>query len=241
MRYVLVACGKLTCQGHVRHQLDGAFAQPGSRSSPLSHRADCVQNTSQPYVFANGDPTGYGYHGGSASHHAPCADIADFLNGWRVSKALQVLADSSRDVGVLQQAVSNCNSTSGVIEECPYFSYFDAQSQCRSTPEFNETVTGTLLPRLPGCNPISAGPAAATSCADPSPPSRIAGAPVTYQVRSCARDQADRQRARSRRRASVCRRTTRRPSRSTSRPAARRGTTRAATPRSRTAGCCPRR
>lgn len=84
---------------------------------------------------------------------------------------------------MLQNAVSNCNASSGVIEECPYFSYFPSDSQCRSTPIFNETVTGTLLSKLPGCNPITSGPGAASMCADPSPPSRIAGAPVAYQAR----------------------------------------------------------
>ena len=45
-----------------------------------------AMNTTQPFVYANGDPTGYGLHG-------------DFLNGW--------------DVPTLQQAVNNCTDDSG--------------------------------------------------------------------------------------------------------------------------------
>jgi hypothetical protein len=91
---------------------------------------------SHPFVFSNGDPTGYGYHG-------------DFINGW--------------DVNVLQQAVSTCNSTSGLIQECGVFNFTtDAQqAACTRLPDFAETVRGTLA-ALPGCNPVQSGPAAAT-------------------------------------------------------------------------------
>jgi hypothetical protein len=44
-----------------------------------------------PFVFSNGDPTGYSYHG-------------DFFNGW--------------DINILKKAINECNSSSGVIEEC---------------------------------------------------------------------------------------------------------------------------
>ncbi|KAL2067524.1 hypothetical protein VTL71DRAFT_1949 [Oculimacula yallundae] len=51
------------------------------------------------FILANGDPTGYGYHG-------------DFMMGW--------------DEGFLQQAVNTCTNLSGKIEDCPLF---DIQSQ----------------------------------------------------------------------------------------------------------------
>ncbi|KAH7413660.1 hypothetical protein DE146DRAFT_2465 [Phaeosphaeria sp. MPI-PUGE-AT-0046c] len=47
------------------------------------------------FVWSNGDPTGYGYHG-------------DFMNGW--------------DIDVLQSAVSTCTNPSGRTEDCPVFS-----------------------------------------------------------------------------------------------------------------------
>ncbi|KAF1998178.1 hypothetical protein P154DRAFT_495796 [Amniculicola lignicola CBS 123094] len=46
------------------------------------------------FVFANGDPTGYGYHG-------------DFIMGW--------------DEKFLQDAVDQCTNPSGLISDCPLF------------------------------------------------------------------------------------------------------------------------
>ncbi|KAF1934731.1 WSC domain-containing protein [Clathrospora elynae] len=46
------------------------------------------------FVWSNGDPTGYGYHG-------------DFMSGWNVD--------------TLQSAVSTCTNPSGRVEDCPVF------------------------------------------------------------------------------------------------------------------------
>ncbi|PYH90916.1 hypothetical protein BO71DRAFT_461155 [Aspergillus ellipticus CBS 707.79] len=57
------------------------------------------------FVLANGDPTGYGYHG-------------DFIYGW--------------ENGYLQRAVDQCTDLSGRVEDCPVFdlqSEYD-QGQC---------------------------------------------------------------------------------------------------------------
>ncbi|PWY79704.1 hypothetical protein BO70DRAFT_407241 [Aspergillus heteromorphus CBS 117.55] len=51
------------------------------------------------FVLANGDPTGYGYHG-------------DFIYGW--------------ESGYLQSAVDQCTNLSGRVEDCPIF---DLQSE----------------------------------------------------------------------------------------------------------------
>lgn len=79
-----------------------------------------------PFVFANGDPTGYGFHG-------------DFVNGW--------------DVDVLQEAVDTCNNPSGNLEDCPVFvgeMYTGSECQnCRVPPSVGEKVKG-VLPSLPG-------------------------------------------------------------------------------------------
>lgn len=54
------------------------------------------------FALANGDPTGYGYHG-------------DFIFGW--------------EDGVLEDAVKKCTNPSGMVEDCPVF---DLQSQSDS-------------------------------------------------------------------------------------------------------------
>lgn len=93
--------------------------------------------TGQPFVFAQGDPTGYGFHG-------------DFVNGW--------------DVGVLQKAVTNCNDASGDMTVCPYFDFFTtAESQACSIPTYvDEDIDGPMS-ALPGCNPVTNGPGQASN------------------------------------------------------------------------------
>jgi hypothetical protein len=94
--------------------------------------------SSQPFVFANGDPTGYGFHG-------------DFVNGW--------------DVNVLQRVVDECTdpAAQGSLDACAAITQFTGaqQNACRLPSSFNEKVAG-VLPALPGCNPVQPGPAPAT-------------------------------------------------------------------------------
>ncbi|KAK1215028.1 hypothetical protein PQX77_022378 [Marasmius sp. AFHP31] len=84
----------------------------------------------QPFVFANGDPTGYGYHG-------------DFFNGW--------------DKGVLQKAVDTCHcDPNGSLDCCAQQGVFtlNKDRKCKITKEVDEITTGTL-PKLPGSNPVT--------------------------------------------------------------------------------------
>ncbi|KIJ47814.1 hypothetical protein M422DRAFT_777984 [Sphaerobolus stellatus SS14] len=87
----------------------------------------------QPFVFANGDATGYGYH-------------ADFFNGW--------------DEGVLQRVVDGCHCNPSGDPTCcsqaGLFTFESAPGQCSIDPVVEETVQG-MLPRLPGNNPITGG------------------------------------------------------------------------------------
>ncbi|GAA5978732.1 hypothetical protein JCM11641_006158 [Rhodosporidiobolus odoratus] len=109
---------------------------------------DEAANTSQPFVLAMGDPTGYGLHG-------------DFLNGW--------------DIDVLQEAIDKCTSDTGIIDECTVFDLydyksFDVDATCTQSSAVDEAATGTL-DQLPGCNPIDYGPGDVTVCSEDNPPS----------------------------------------------------------------------
>lgn len=113
-----------------------------------------------PFVFAQGDRTGYGFHG-------------DFVNGW--------------DVDYLQDAIDQCNADSGLISDCPVFNTPDTKSQqftsdeqqaCRIPPSIDEEVTG-ILPSLPGCNTPTDGPEYAPPPATCNVQSKI-GLAATY-------------------------------------------------------------
>ncbi|KAB8230286.1 DUF1996 domain-containing protein [Aspergillus alliaceus] len=92
----------------------------------------------QPFVLANGDPTGFGMHG-------------DFVNGW--------------DIDVLQTAIDQCTNDSGRLEDCvtsdnkPVFDFFTNEEcqACKLPTLVDEQIDGTL-DQLPGCNPLTYGP-----------------------------------------------------------------------------------
>lgn len=112
-----------------------------------AHRKDAL-NSSQPFVFSNGDPTGYGYHG-------------DFINGW--------------DSGVLQKVVDNCHCNPyGDATCCAQQGLFDLDTSgtCRLTKSVDETTTGTLL-KLPGNNPVQGAGHKATQFTDSTHPGFI--------------------------------------------------------------------
>jgi len=86
---------------------------------------------SQPFVFANGDPTGYGYH-------------ADFAMGW--------------EDGVLQKAISGCTCNPFGDPTCCVDAgifTFNQSAQCYISDTVDETVLGNLS-SLPGANPVQA-------------------------------------------------------------------------------------
>ncbi|KAF2251106.1 WSC-domain-containing protein [Trematosphaeria pertusa] len=95
----------------------------------------------QPFVFANGDATGYGFHG-------------DFINGW--------------DVDVLQEAVDTCTTDpGGTVEGCSVLDQFTAEEclACKLPSIVSEDVNGPL-PSLPGCNPVTNGSGPANPVSD---------------------------------------------------------------------------
>lgn len=93
------------------------------------------------FVFANGDPTGYGYHG-------------DFICGWD-SGILQAAIDSPDCTKTLE------NAGNGLQEDCPVFHLQNSYNatQCKmETPEVLENEGVNLVNRLPGNVQVQAGP-----------------------------------------------------------------------------------
>lgn len=137
-------------KSHMSYPATGAYNNP--TTCPTTHPVPLISiffevlydtnqfaskwgNSKQPFVFSNGDATGYGFHG-------------DFVNGW--------------DVTTLQSVVDDCTNLSGTLEDCPTVQQFTGQEQnsCRLTAQIDEPVRGTLS-ALPGCNPVTSGPEAA--------------------------------------------------------------------------------
>jgi len=98
---------------------------------PLAKKA---LNPKQPFVFSNGDDTGYGFY-------------ATFLNGWETK--------------VLEQAVDQCTcGMYGDIKCCADAGIFtiDTSSQCRISSHVKEQVQG-MLDHLPGSDlSLESGP-----------------------------------------------------------------------------------
>ena len=134
--------------------------------------SDMWYGNEQPFVFSTGDPTGFGYHGDFVSDIFPILFYLDAnkhqLNGW--------------DVPTLQNAIDNCKdgdsgsdaNHDGDINYCPPLLPLESNNEangCLVPPSVSEQVSG-VLPALPGCNPIQAGPGQAT-------PQTGCGAPTT--------------------------------------------------------------
>lgn len=95
------------------------------------------------YALANGDTTGYGFHG-------------DFISGWP--------HDDGKGVNVLQTAIQTCNGATGlgvggVLSDCPAFvPYINnaAANACRpENPLVDENIGANgPISQLPGNNPL---------------------------------------------------------------------------------------
>jgi len=116
-----------------------------------------MQATDKLLQYSMGDPTGHGMHG-------------DFVNGW--------------DVEALRKAITECDNNtpgtaSGRASECPHLTMQtgDQAQQCKAVSQVPENSNG-VLDRLPGCNPIQAGPENATPYSTESCPLDGGAAPA---------------------------------------------------------------
>lgn len=115
-------------------------------------------------VFANGDATGYGFHG-------------DFLNAWNAT--------------VLEAAIPRCLNevaSQGVISQCPVLAPYQDPYFATNCPQqpalIDEPVTG-MLDKLPGCNNVTTGPAPGPQGVCPTQP-KILPTPVYSQAPATA-------------------------------------------------------
>lgn len=90
------------------------------------------------------------------------------MNGWNPS--------------VLQRAVDTCTNDSGRVEDCPVLTLQD-QITCARSPTVNEAVTG-VFKKLPGNNPIQAGPGRASTKPETSPPAMFPKCVLSFSLLS---------------------------------------------------------
>ncbi|KAK3201024.1 hypothetical protein GRF29_213g699842 [Pseudopithomyces chartarum] len=108
------------------------------------------------FMFANGDPTGYGYHG-------------DFLNGWSTE--------------ILGSAIQQCTNPSGLLSDCPVFELQTEDEGSKCTFEMPEELSADNCegpaPGLCGNVPVQFGPEYATGLLKPGETGAATAAPTT--------------------------------------------------------------
>jgi len=96
-----------------------------------------------PFVWACGDPTGYGFHG-------------DFLSGWDPVVMQQALEDPICDSS--NPYSDDGNNVTACPPLAPYVQAVPAGEACRVDPPIPLTEDmglGHSIPELPGCNPLT--------------------------------------------------------------------------------------
>eukprot|EP01118_Nematostelium_gracile_P009044 TRINITY_DN302_c0_g1_i1.p1 TRINITY_DN302_c0_g1~~TRINITY_DN302_c0_g1_i1.p1 ORF type:complete len:544 (-),score=133.38 TRINITY_DN302_c0_g1_i1:20-1651(-) len=103
----------------------------------------------QPFVWSNGDPTGYGLHG-------------DFLSGWDPEVMQAAIEHPSCDISntAFGNDVKKCLPLAPYVQETPA----GACQLDNRIPLTEDMGLGTTIPALPGCNPLTYGPADAIPC-----------------------------------------------------------------------------
>jgi len=119
---------------------------------------DFPRQNYQPFTFACGDSTGYGYHG-------------DFLNGWDVDIMQAALQDQSCDATNTNNGnnVQACKSLAPYIQSPPA----DGCLVKELYPNIEDLGLNHPITALPGCNPVTPGPDPAQPCNHVTPQSSI--------------------------------------------------------------------
>jgi len=112
----------------------------------------------QPFVLANGDPTGYSLHG-------------DFISGW--------------DVETLQQIIDNCDAGDSGMDKCPGLigGLNDPSTTCNINSPIDEVVSGSMS-ALPGNNPLGSWGVNVTASVASSASSGIASATLAVSSKA---------------------------------------------------------
>lgn len=118
--------GKLDCPEGYTH-VPQLFYEVYWDTQKFQGRWEEGKEKDQPFVFSNGDVTGYSSH-------------ADFLAGW--------------DEDLLQHIIDTCDTGTGGMDKCEGLFYGLNEDECTIESEINEKVSGTLS-KLPGDNPLS--------------------------------------------------------------------------------------
>ncbi|KAJ3544723.1 hypothetical protein NMY22_g2671 [Coprinellus aureogranulatus] len=126
-------------------------------TKPFNGKDMWPEDGSQPLVWSMGDPTGYGHH-------------ADYVFGWEGDSLRRALDSPKCFTGVPRNCDQLTLQTDDEINSC---------SQKVVVPEVTE---GQYLERLPGCNPLQAGPEPATVVADCDAASTTIGTPQQTQA-----------------------------------------------------------
>lgn len=107
-------------------------------------------NGHNPFVWACGDPTGYGLHG-------------DFLNGWDQG----VVQAALRDPSCQSQNTNEGNSPQNCKPLSPYVKSSNPDQSCllaSPIPNIEDVGVNHLIDHLPGCNPVDPGPNEVNPC-----------------------------------------------------------------------------
>ncbi|KAJ2934647.1 hypothetical protein H1R20_g1507, partial [Candolleomyces eurysporus] len=160
-------------QSHVSHGIGGFFRVPCPATHPVRLPLIFIEivwdtrpfndpelwpaDGSQPFVMSMGDPTGFGQH-------------ADYVFGWE--------GDS------LKRAMDVCTAQDGIPTGCSALTVQDTDSmnRCKQAIRVAETTEKQYLEKLPGCNPLQAGPAPATLVANCNAISTTTDAPVPTEA-----------------------------------------------------------